>query len=85
MDVRDTLVGARWPSAFGARNDPARWTPHCTLATGLAPPAIRRLRGIAMAPFAATVHALVVIVVGGRGDIARLPLGPVATGARITP
>jgi hypothetical protein len=52
--------------------------PHCTLATRVPKP---QLRGVQAAvtegyqPIRGTVDALVTILVGGRGDVARLPLG----------
>jgi 2'-5' RNA ligase len=72
-DAYETLR-RHWPPAFGPQSAPGQWVPHCTLATRLPRPALRDLRREPVPPFAATVDALVVIVVGGRGDVARLPL-----------
>ncbi len=73
-DAFRQLADAGWPPAFGLRSEPRHWQAHCTIASGLAPPALRRLRRLPFEPVAARVAALVVITVGGRGDVARLPL-----------
>jgi 2'-5' RNA ligase len=73
-DVHDSLLAAGWPPAFGAQSEPGRWVAHCTLASRLPHPATRRLLRAPFTPFPATVDALAVIVVGGRGDVAHLPL-----------
>jgi 2'-5' RNA ligase len=75
-DAYETLVTAGLAPAFGEQSDPARWVAHCTLATRV-PPGVRdRLLGQGLQPFGATVEALAVILVGGHGDVAQLPLGP---------
>jgi 2'-5' RNA ligase len=77
-EVYRALKGAGWPPAFGDRSSPRLWVPHCTLATRVPKP---QLRGVQAAvtegyqPIRGTVDALVTILVGGRGDVARLPLG----------
>jgi 2'-5' RNA ligase len=68
-DAHDTLA-ARWPPAFGNRP----WTAHCTLAARVPPAALTRWRSTPIEPFAATIEALAVILVGGRGDVAHLPI-----------
>jgi 2'-5' RNA ligase len=78
-DVYRSLKQAKWPPAFGERNAPNLWVPHCTLATRVAKPLLRELQEAVLAqyePIRATVDALAVIIVGGRGDIAHYPLGP---------
>jgi 2'-5' RNA ligase len=77
-DAHDTIT-ARWPSAFGRPSAPAGWVAHCTLATRLPRPALQRLQAMDFEPFAARVTALAVILVGGRGDVAEVPL-PATTG-----
>ncbi len=72
-DVIDTLA-PRWPPAFGAQSDPGGWVPHCTLATRLSRGPLTRFARRPFEPFPATVDALAVIVVGGHGDVAHLPL-----------
>ena len=76
-DVHRTLEHAGWPPAFGERSAPAGWVPHCTLATRVAKPRLRELQDLVAAryePIRATIDALAVILVGGRGDIRHLPL-----------
>jgi len=76
-DVHRSLKHAGWPSAFGERSAPNLWVPHCTLATRVAKPLLRELQEELAAqfrPIRATVDALAVILVGGRGDIRHLPL-----------
>jgi 2'-5' RNA ligase len=77
-DVYRSLKHAGWPPAFGERSAPRLWVAHCTLATRVAKPLLRDLQ-TAIAdgyqPIRGTVDALAVILVGGRGDIAHLPLG----------
>jgi len=66
-----------WEPAFGVHSDPDQWVPHCTLATRLDKPLLRQVQQTLSAtyrPIAARVDALAVILVGGRGDIAHLPL-----------
>jgi 2'-5' RNA ligase len=76
-DTYRSLKRAGWPSAFGERSAPNLWVPHCTLATRVAKPLLRELQEAVQAqyrPIRATVDALAVILVGGRGDVAHLPL-----------
>ena len=76
-DVYRSLKHAGWPSAFGERSAPNLWVPHCTLATRIAKPRLRELQDLVAArykPIRATVDALAVILVGGRGDVVHLPL-----------
>lgn len=76
-DVYRALKRAGWPPAFGERSAPNLWVPHCTLATRVAKPLLRELQTALAAdyePVRGTVDALAVILVGGRGDVARLPL-----------
>jgi 2'-5' RNA ligase len=78
-DVYRTLKQAGWPPAFGERSAPRLWVAHCTLATRVAKPLLRDLQAeIASGyePIRGTVDALAVILVGGRGDVAHLPLLP---------
>jgi 2'-5' RNA ligase len=75
-DAHATLVAAGLAPAFGEPSEPARWVAHCTLATRV-PPGVRgRLLGQGLRPFGALVESLAVILVGGHGDVAQLPLGP---------
>jgi len=77
-DVYRSLKQAGWPSAFGERSAPNLWVAHCTLATRVAKPLLRDVQSqIAdgYEPIRGSVDALAVILVGGRGDIAHLPLG----------
>lgn len=67
----------RWPSAFGERSAPNLWVPHCTLATRVAKPLLREVQAGLVEdyePIRGTVDALAVILVGGRGDVAHVPL-----------
>jgi 2'-5' RNA ligase len=76
-DVYRSLKRAGWPSAFGERSAPNLWVPHCTLANRVAKPLLRDPQaGIAEAyrPIRGTIDALAVILVGGRGDVAHVPL-----------
>jgi 2'-5' RNA ligase len=80
-DVADALIGAGWPPAFGQRSDPARWVPHCTLATRIPKPQLRGVQAAVRAryqPIRGSVDALATILVGGRGDAAHTPLGGIA-------
>lgn len=72
-DVHESLIEAGWPAVFGPQSDPDRWIAHCTLARRVAPAAVAELR-IRYRPIEATIDALVTLVVGGRGDVARAPL-----------
>lgn len=77
-DVYRSLKQAGWPSAFGERSAPRLWVPHLTLATRVAKPLLREVQQAVQAqyePIRGSVDALAVILVGGRGDVAHLPLG----------
>ena len=66
-----------WPPAFGERSAPNLWVPHLTLATRVAKPLLREVQDAIAAdfqPIRGAIDALAVILVGGRGDIAHLPL-----------
>jgi 2'-5' RNA ligase len=81
-DVYRSLKHAGWPSAFGDRSAPKLWVPHLTLATRVAKPALREVQEAVRAqyqPIRGYVDALAVILVGGRGDVAHLPLGGTAS------
>ena len=76
-DVYRTLK-QHWPPAFGERSAPRMWVPHCTLATRVPKPQLREVQAAlahGYAPIRGTIDALAVILVGGRGDVAHLPLG----------
>jgi 2'-5' RNA ligase len=76
-DVYRSLKHAGWPSAFGEQSAPNLWVAHCTLATRVAKPLLREVHdriGAGYEPLRGTVDALAVILVGGRGDVAHLPL-----------
>jgi 2'-5' RNA ligase len=75
-DVYRALKGA-WPPAWGERSSPNLWVPHLTLATRVAKPLLRDVQRAVerdYEPIRGTVDALAVILVGGRGDIAHVPL-----------
>jgi 2'-5' RNA ligase len=72
-DASATLAD-HWPPAFGEQTNPANWIPHCTLATRVPRPALDRFARRPVTPFLATVDALAVLLVGGQGDVAHLPL-----------
>lgn len=75
-DVYRTMKQA-WPPAFGERSAPKLWVPHLTLATRVAKPLLRDVQRAVQEqyrPIRGTVDALAVILVGGRGDVAHLPL-----------
>jgi 2'-5' RNA ligase len=77
-DVDAALQAAGWPRAFGERSDPRRWVPHCTLATRVPKPFLRRVQAAVQGqyrPIEARIDALATILVGGRGDVGRTPLG----------
>jgi 2'-5' RNA ligase len=66
-----------WPPAFGERSAPNLWVPHLTLATRVAKPLLRDVQHTIeqeYQPVRGTIDALAVILVGGRGDVAHLPL-----------
>jgi 2'-5' RNA ligase len=76
-DVYRSLKHAGWPSAFGEQSAPNLWVAHCTLATRVAKPLLREVQdriAHGYEPLRGTVDALAVILVGGRGDVAHLPL-----------
>ena len=76
-DADATLRASGWPRAFGEHSDPARWVAHCTLATRIDKPLLRRVQARVAAahrPVSARVDALAVILVGGSGDLVRVPL-----------
>jgi 2'-5' RNA ligase len=76
-DVYRTLK-RRWPPAFGERSAPNLWVAHLTLATRVAKPLLRDVQHQLQdgyRPIRGNVDALAVILVGGRGDVAHLPLG----------
>ena len=77
-DVFRSLKHAGWPSAFGDRSAPRLWVPHLTLATRVAKPLLREVQDSVQRqyePIRGSIDALAVILVGGRGDVAHLPLG----------
>jgi 2'-5' RNA ligase len=76
-DVYRSLKRAGWPAAFGERSAPKLWVPHVTLATRVAKPLLRDVQESVRGryqPIRGYVDALAVILVGGRGDVAHLPL-----------
>ena len=76
-DVDAALRAAGWPRAFGERSDPAQWVAHCTLATRVPKPLLRHVQSEIERSYrtiTATVDALATILVGGSGDVARVPL-----------
>lgn len=77
-DVDAALQAAGWPRAFGERSDPRHWVPHCTLATRVPKPFLRRVQAALRAsyqPIEGQVDALATILVGGRGDVGYASLG----------
>jgi 2'-5' RNA ligase len=77
-DVYRSLKQAGWASAFGERSAPKLWVPHLTLATRVAKPLLRDVQDVIRGryePIRGSIDALAVILVGGRGDVAHLPLG----------
>jgi 2'-5' RNA ligase len=76
-DTDVALQAAGWPRAFGDRSDPQQWVPHCTLATRVPKPFLRRVQATVQAsyqPIDGRVDALATILVGGRGDVGYAPL-----------
>lgn len=76
-DADAALINAGWPRAFRKRTEPAQWVAHCTLATRIAEPRLREIQAAVRAdyrPIRARIDAVAVILVGGRGDVAHLPL-----------
>jgi 2'-5' RNA ligase len=67
-DVWQSMIDAGWPPAFAGQSDPASWTPHCTLVRG------ELAEEPASGPIETRVTELIVLVVG-RGEAARIPLG----------
>ena len=62
-----------------SRSAPNLWVAHCTLATRVAKPLLRDVQGLVAngyEPIRGVIDALAVILVGGRGDVAHLPLAP---------
>jgi 2'-5' RNA ligase len=77
-DVDAALQAAGWPRAFGERSDPRQWVAHCTLATRVPKPHLRRVQSAVQAqyrPIDARIDALATILVGGRGDVGYTSLG----------
>lgn len=75
-DVYRSLKRVR-PPAWGERSAPNLWVPHLTLATRVAKPLLRDVQQTIeqdYQPIRGTIDALAVILVGGRGDVAHLPL-----------
>jgi 2'-5' RNA ligase len=71
-DADAALAAAGWPRAFGERSDPQQWVPHCTLATRVPKPFLRRVQATVRAsyqPIEGHIDALATILVGGRGDV----------------
>jgi 2'-5' RNA ligase len=76
-DADAALSAAGWPRAFGERSDPQQWVPHCTLATRVPKPFLRRVQATVRAsyqPIEGHIDALATILVGGRGDVGYAPL-----------
>lgn len=76
-DVDAALLADGWPRAFGERSDPAQWIAHCTLATRVPKPQLRRVQATVRAnyqPIEARIDGLATILVGGRGDIGYIAL-----------
>jgi 2'-5' RNA ligase len=77
-DVDAALQAAGWPRAFGERSDPRQWVAHCTLATRVPKPHLRRVQASVQAqyrPIEARIDALATILVGGRDDVGYTSLG----------
>jgi 2'-5' RNA ligase len=75
--VDAALAGAGHERAFGDQVHPDHWVAHCTLATRLDPPALGRAVTALTSgfrPVRTRVAALATILVGGRGDVAHVPL-----------
>lgn len=75
--VVTALAAGPWPTALRGRSRPEEWVPHCTLATRLDRPTLERTQAAiatGFAPLEARVTGLAVILVGGAGDVALLPL-----------
>jgi 2'-5' RNA ligase len=81
-DADAALQSAGWPRAFGDRSDPKTWVPHCTLATRVPKPFLRRVQATVQAsyqPIEGHIDALATILVGGRGDVGYAPLSAALT------
>jgi 2'-5' RNA ligase len=77
-DVDAALRADGWPRAFGEHSDPAQWVAHCTLATRVREPLLRRVQAAVRAsyePIEARIDGLATILVGGRGDVGYVALG----------
>jgi 2'-5' RNA ligase len=77
-DVDVALCADGWPRAFGEHSDPAQWVAHCTLATRVREPLLRRVLATVRAsyePIEARIDGLATILVGGRGDVGYAELG----------
>ena len=86
----DAALTQRWARAFGERASPQAWVAHCTLARRLRPQQAGRAVAVACARLplrSGHVAALSVLLVGGSGDVALLPLQglPPGTAARAWP
>jgi 2'-5' RNA ligase len=67
-DVWQSMIDAGWQPACVGQSDPANWTPHCTLVRG----------ELAEEPTSGPIETLVtelIVLVVGRGEAARIPLG----------
>jgi hypothetical protein len=76
--VDRSLQDAGWPRTWGEHSDPTRWVAHCTLATRVPKPFLRRAKAAVrerFAPVEARIDALATILVGGHGDVGYTPLG----------
>jgi len=77
-DVDAALRADGWPRASGQPSDPAQWVAHCTLATRVREPLLRRVQAAVRAsyePIEARIDGLATIQVGGRGDVGYVALG----------
>jgi len=77
-DVHDALR-AQWPPAFGERSAPRNWVAHCSLATRVSTPKLRDVQAALAGvyePITGSIDALATILVGGRGDVGHVRLGP---------
>jgi 2'-5' RNA ligase superfamily protein len=76
-DAYRSLEQAGWAPAFGEHSAPALWVAHCTLATRVPKPQLRRVQDVVRAayqPISGRVDAVATIRVGGSGDVAHAPL-----------
>ena len=77
-DADAALRADGWPRAFGEHSDPTQWIAHCTLATRVREPLLRRVQSAVRAsyePIEARIEGLATILVGGRGDVGYVALG----------